>query len=237
MRAMKLKVMTYNIASGNNLAKERDLKYAASVINQVQPDFVTVNEVCNNTAYAPLHQANELARLTGYYPLFGKSIDIAGGEYGNAFLTRCPLMEHEIIQIPDRKSEERAYYEHRTILRAVVEVQGRRLTVLSTHFGLAMVEHEAAVETALEVLKKEENPVILMGDLNMSPDKERIQPLLDALNDTAGGKDEIKTFPSDGPTQKIDYIMHSGEFKTLAVWSMDTQCSDHRPLMAELEMD
>ena len=234
---MKLKVMTYNIASGHNLARERDLKFAASVVNQVQPDFLTVNEVRCNTTDVPIHQGYELGRLTGYYPLFGKSIDICGGEYGNAFLTRWPLIEHEVVHIPDRTSDERAYFEHRTILRAVVEKEGRRITVLSTHFGLAMVEHEAAVETALEILKKETNPVILMGDLNMSPDKERIQPLLNALHDTAGRKGEIKTFPSDEPTQKIDYILHSDAFRTLAVWSMDTQCSDHRPLMAELEID
>lgn len=233
---MKLKAMTYNIASGNNLQKDRNLAYAAEIINLVQPDIVTVNEVCKNTAYAPQHQADVLGSLTGYYPVFGRSIDIAGGEYGNAFLVRRPLIEWKVIDIPDRRSEERNYYEHRTMLRAVIDVNGQKLTVLSTHFGLAKVEQESAVETALSVLKDETNPVILMGDLNMEPDDPILTPLLDALHDSAERKKDIKTFPSDEPTIKIDYILHSGEFKTVSLASMDTQNSDHRPLFAELEI-
>jgi len=228
--------MTYNIASGNNLFKDRNLAHAAEIINLVQPDIVTVNEVCKNTAYAPQHQADVLGSLTGYYPIFGRSIDIAGGEYGNAFLTRRPLMEYEVIHIPDRTSEERNYYEHRTLLRAVIDVGGRKVTVLSTHFGLAKVEQESAVETALAVLERETNPVILMGDLNMEPDDPILQPLLKVLNDTAEGADFIKTFPSDEPRIKIDYILHSDEFRTVALSSMNTQNSDHRPLFAELEI-
>jgi len=233
---MKLKAMTYNICSGNNLQRDRNLAYAAEIINLVQPDIVTVNEVCKNTAYAPQHQADVLGSLTGYYPIFGRSIDIAGGEYGNAFLTRRPLMEYEVIHIPDRTSEERNYYEHRTLLRAVIDVGGRKVTVLSTHFGLAKVEQESAVETALAVLERETNPVILMGDLNMEPDDPILQPLLKVLNDTAEGADFIKTFPSDEPRIKIDYILHSDEFRTVALSSMNTQNSDHRPLFAELEI-
>ncbi len=228
--------MTYNIASGNNLFKDRNLAHAAEIINLVQPDIVTVNEVCKNTAYAPQHQADVLGSLTGYYPIFGRSIDIAGGEYGNAFLTRRPLMEYGVIHIPDRTSEERNYYEHRTLLRAVIDVGGRKVTVLSTHFGLAKVEQESAVETALAVLERETNPVILMGDLNMEPDNPVLQPLLNVINDTAEGTDFIKTFPSDEPTVKIDYILHSDEFRTVALSSMNTQNSDHRPLFAELEI-
>ena len=231
---MKLLAMTYNIQSGHNLAGDRNIQHAADVVNQVQPDFLTVNEVRCNTSDVPVHQANELGRLTGYYPVFGKSIDISGGEYGNAFLTRRPLIEQEVIHIPDRTSDERAYFEHRTILRSVIEAEGRLITVLGTHFGLAKVEQESAVETVLEILKKEVNPVILMGDLNMEPDNPILQPLFDALCDTAEQSDAIKTFPSGEPKIKIDYILHTADVKTVSVRSMDTQNSDHRPLMAEL---
>ena len=57
---MKIRVMAYNIASGHNLMGDRNLAYAAAVINQIQPDFVTVNEVRCHTSDVPLHQANEL---------------------------------------------------------------------------------------------------------------------------------------------------------------------------------
>ncbi len=234
---MNLIAMTYNICSGKNLAGERNLAYAASVINEIRPDFVTINEVRCHTADAPVHQANETGRLTGYYPVFGKSIDVSGGDYGNAFLTHWPLIEAEVVHIPDRKYQDKGSYEHRTLLRCVVEVRGRRITVIGTHFGLMQEEKESAVETALEIVGKEENPVVLMGDLNMSPDDPILQPLFKALHDTGNRTAEIKTFPSDAPRVKIDYILHTGEFTGLSLKSMDTQCSDHRPLIAELSID
>ena len=233
---MIITAMTYNIASGHNLAKKRNIAYAASVINEVQPDFVTLNEVRSHTSDVPYCQATELGRLCGYYPVFGKSIDISNGDYGNAFLTRRPLIESEVIHIPDRKSDEKVYFEHRSILRCVLDVDGKRVTVLGTHFGLAKVEQESAVETMLSVITKEINSVIVMGDLNLTPDNERLAPLFEALHDTADRQDSIKTFPSDKPEIKIDYILHTDSIRTLSVFSMDTQCSDHRPLIAELEI-
>ena len=233
---MIITAMTYNICSGMNLARKRDLAYAASVINEVQSDFVTLNEVRSHTSDVPLCQATELGRLCGYYPVFGKSLTLSSGGYGNAFLTRHPLVEWEVVHIPDRKSDEKVYFEHRSILRALLDVNGKRVTVLGTHFGLAKVEQESAVETMLSVIAKETNPVIVMGDLNLTPDNERLAPLFEALHDTAYRQDAIKTFPSDVPTIKIDYILHTEGLRTLSVYSIDTQCSDHRPLIAELEV-
>ena len=233
---MTITAMTYNICSGRNLAREQNIEFAAAVIRTVQPDFCGVNEVRAFTTDAPYDQADALGRLTGYYPVFGKSIDVAGGEYGNAFLTRHPLRAREVIHIPDRFAEGARRVEHRTLLRCVIDVDGAPLTVFATHFGLTDAEKQSAVETALDAVRRETNPVILMGDLNMVPGDAILAPLFEALRDTAGRKDEIRTFPSDAPSIKIDYIFHSDALRTLSLRSMDTQNSDHRPLIAELEM-
>lgn len=117
----------------------------------------------------------------------------------------------------------------------MLELDGGPVTVLQTHFGLNDSEKRAAVETACEAVAKERNPVILMGDLNMEPDDAILRPLFDVLADSAGERDEIRTFPSGAPEIKIDYILHSAAFKTLSLRSMDTQNSDHRPLIATLD--
>ena len=232
---MPFTAMTYNICSGRNLRREQDIAFAAEVIRAVQPDFCGVNEVRAFTTDAPYDQADALGRLTGYYPVFGKSIDVAGGDYGNAFLTRWPLLEREVIHIPDRFEPGERHVEHRTLLRVALELPGGPITVFQTHFGLSDSEKRSAVETAVAAIAKETNPVILMGDLNMEPDDPILRPLFDALADSAGERDDIRTFPSGEPEIKIDYILHAGAFRTLSVRSMDTQNSDHRPLMAELD--
>jgi len=179
---MKLTAMTYNIFSGRNLARELDLYHAAAVIRQVQPDFITLNEVRSHTEdVGPINQAYELGRLTGYFPVFGKAIDILGGEYGNAFLSRLPVEACEVIHIPDPERTSDHHYEHRCILRCELLAGERRITVLSTHFGLAPSEQENAVQTVLEVIRGESNPVLLMGDLNAEPDCPILKPLFLAL--------------------------------------------------------
>ena len=236
---MKLTAMTYNIFSGKNLAKELNINFAASVIRQVQPDFVTLNEVRSHTAdVGDVNQAWELGRLCGYYPVFARAIDVLGGEYGNAFLSRLPVLEQEIIHIPDPEThmEGGAHYEHRCVLRCVLAAGDRPITVLSTHFGLNPDEQENAVRTVLELAAKDENPTMLMGDLNLTPESPILSPLYEVFTDAAVRAPELLTFPSDTPDRKIDYILCGSAFRILSLRSMNTQCSDHRPLIAELSI-
>lgn len=233
---MKLTAMTYNIFSGRNLHRDLNLEHAASVIRQVQADFVTLNEVRSHTSdIGPVDQANEMGRLTGYYPIFAKTIDVLGGEYGIAFLSRLPVVESQIIHIPDPERIGDYHYEHRCILRCVLKAGEKQITVFSTHFGLAPSEQVSAVETALSLIKKETNPVLFMGDLNAEPDTPEVQALFAALEDASKDKG-ILTFPSDTPRIKIDHILYKGGWKVLDICSMDTQNSDHRPLIARLEL-
>ena len=152
---MELKVMTYNICSGRNLQREQNIAFAAEVIRSVQPDFCGVNEVRAFTTDAPYDQADALGRLTGYYPVFGQSIEVSGGAYGNAFLTRLPLLEKEVVHIPDRFVAGARHVEHRTLLRVVLDMDGGPVTIFQTHFGLTDSEKRSAVETACAAAAKE----------------------------------------------------------------------------------
>ena len=224
---MKLKIMTYNICSGKNMARQRDLGYAAAVINEVKPAFVTLNEVRSRTSdIGDVNQACELGRLTGYYPVFGRSIDILGGEYGNALLTRLPLVSSEVVHIPDPERTGEGFYEHRSVLRCVLMAGEAKLTVLCTHFGLMPAEQANAVKTVLEIIGGEENPVLLMGDLNLRPDAPALQPLMNAMNDVSEGMPLPLTFPSDNPGIKIDYIFCTDDIRPVSVYSMDTRITD-----------
>ena len=235
---MKLKIMTYNICSGKNMARERDLEFSASVIREVQPDFVTLNEVRSHTEdVGPINQALELGRLTGYYPVFGKSIDVLGGDYGNALLTRLPLISHEVVHIPDPAREGKGFYEHRTVLKCVLMAGDKKITVMCTHFGLMPGEQVNAVDTILKLICEADGPVLVMGDLNLQPDAPVLAPLMKALHNAESLNPGLLTFPSDKPEIKIDYILHTGDIKACSLETMDTQCSDHRPLIAEISFD
>jgi len=235
---MKLTAMTYNICSGRNLEEHRDLAYAAEIILKVQPDFVVLNEVRSHSPdVGPINQAHVLGQMTGYFPVFGRSIDLPnGGEYGNAFLSRLPIQEHEVVHIPDPAVRDNGTFEHRSLLRCVVDTGDGLLTVLGTHYGLNPSEHELAVQTTLKQVAREMNPVLLMGDLNLTPDAPLLQPLFRVLKQASPAETPILTFPSDIPDRKIDYILYHGNITVKSLRSMDTQNSDHRPLFAEVTL-
>ena len=234
---MQLTAMTYNICSGKNMAGKRDLQYAASVIRDVKADFVTLNEVRSRTAdIGDIDQAQVLGDLTGYTPVFGKSIDILGGAYGNAVLTHLPVLAHEIIHIPDPTVKGKGYYEHRTLLKCRLLAGETPLTVFCTHFGLMPDEHALAVQTAAESVRRETGHVLLMGDLNLTPDAPVLAPLFSVLQDSASGTSAPLTFPADAPDRKIDYILHSSGLTLRALHTVHTLCSDHLPLIAEFTL-
>ena len=99
------------------------------------------------------------------YYYFAPALDIPScGPYGNAILSKIPIVKAENIPIPDPCPKKyKGYYETRCVLKA--ELEGG-ITVLITHFGLNPDEQENAVKTVLADLTDER--CIIMGDFNVS---------------------------------------------------------------------
>jgi len=229
---MTFTVMTYNIRSGKNMAGDLNITYSAQVIGDMMPDLVNLNEVRNHSAdVGPVNQAQQLGDLLGMSWRFGRSIPFMGGSYGNAFLSRYPILSSEVIHIPDIGPE----FEHRTVFKNVLDIQGEKLTLLGTHFGLTTAEHENGVKTVLSLAEEIEGPIVLMGDLNVMPDNPVIAPLYEVFTDCFGGALTPYTFPAIAPERKIDYIMVRG-LTVLNALSMPSLNSDHLPLFARLSL-
>lgn len=262
---MNLKVMTYNIASGrcyedtskiNSLGgAPRDLTRCGDVIKEISPDICGINEINHYLSDTqPIkNQPEYLSEYTGLCSYaFGKAklIESGGGrDYGNAILSRYPIISTEILSIPDPAIiDENKYYETRSITKVKFDIAGG-ITVLQTHMGLAIAESKNAVYKIFAALDEIDGPVILMGDFNMRPSNILIDMLRERLFDTALIRPDeyLPTFPSyvypegyetcdKSPACKIDYIFVSEHFKTLSFEVIDTSVSDHRPIIAELEI-
>lgn len=253
--ALKLKIMTYNIRSGHPVDTEQaikeftyDLSKAASVIAEMNPDICGLNEVDNHqerTAYD--NQAAKLASAWGtehYY--FSKATSFpenSDNEYGNAVLSKFPIIEKEtILPPPPEQKDESTYYEQRGIARVVVKLPGgQTLTVLQTHFGLAIGERQKMLELLLPLIDSIETPLLLMGDFNIRPADWLLNPLRERLTEVseALGAKPFRTFPTyktDYPDCKIDYVFVSKHFKPLFMDIKQTQASDHFPYYVELEL-
>lgn len=262
---MKLKVMTYNIASGRcyeDTSKinsfggtPQDLTRCGDVIKEISPDICGLNEINHyfSDSAKIKNQPEFLADYTGLRScVFGvaKTMTTAGGrDYGNAVISKFPVISAETLSIPDPEiKDENAYYETRAITKTKLDVAGG-ITILQTHMGLAIAESKNAVYKVFSTLDEIDGPVILMGDFNMRPSNILIDMLRERLFDTAliSPDEYLTTFPSyvypEGfsaldktPPCKIDYIFVSKHFKTLSINVPQTSVSDHRPIVVELEI-
>ncbi|MBR2885741.1 MAG: endonuclease/exonuclease/phosphatase family protein [Clostridia bacterium] len=248
---MKLKIMTYNIASGREMGINNDkisVIPMAETIKDYMPDILGLNEVRGENCEFT-QQEKEIAAVLGYkYSFFAPAIEINGGGYGNALISKHPIENAKIIEVPDapdktpgipyEQKEDGTYYETRCILKATVLVDDEKLDVFVTHFGLADVEKKNMMDTLTAEFSKSENRKILMGDFNCTPDDEYMKELSDILKNIEPEKvtEDFYTYASYKPDRKIDYIMVDKSFKVGKFGVINSKASDHRPYFAEIEI-
>jgi len=46
-----------------------------------------------------IHQADSLGKLLNLFSVFGRSIDYDGGQYGNALLSKYPIIDFRIVDL------------------------------------------------------------------------------------------------------------------------------------------
>ena len=241
---MKLRILTFNIQhcksylQGNPEVIDFDL--FADTIRCFDPDIVGLNEVRGEGTHpAYTAQAKILAEKLGYNYFFSPALNIGGyGPYGNAILSKHPIASSEIILIPDPATKDSGrYYETRCVAKATFDLGGG-LTMLVTHFGLSAEEAKNAADTVCMAIDTASTPVILTGDFNVTPDNPVLIPIRNRLLDTEDvfSTKNMLSFPSDKPTEKIDYIFTSPSIKTEFAVLPQMIVSDHRPLFAVVEI-
>jgi len=198
------KVMTFNIFHGGaNIDGSYDMDVIANVIKSESPVFVALQEVDFKTNRAKGYDvATELGKRCKMAPLFGKTMDYDGGEYGTALLSEYPLLECRRIDLPHNEDEE-----PRIALMVKVAVETDTIWFISTHLGYKYEDIQVQqVEKINEVVATLKYPVILGGDLNAEPGSQPIRKLEETWLRTYNAENPEYTFPSDNPVKKIDFI-------------------------------
>ncbi len=231
-----MKIMSFNTQHCKNyITGEIDFNIMADAIKSVGADIVGLNEMRGRGESSEFSAQTEiLAKLSGLREFyFAPALEFKSGPYGNGFISKYPIIRAENIPVPDPKEKKYGgYYETRCLLKAKLS---NGVTVLVIHFGLNPDEQENAVNTVLKHIKKEK--CILMGDFNVKPENELLNPIREKMVDTADFFDEEKlSFPSDDPDRKIDYIFVSPDIKVISADIPHIIASDHRPHIAEIEV-
>ena len=242
---MQLTVMSYNVQHCRNyISGVINYDAVAEIIQKYNADIIGLNEIRGE---GPLEgydaQAQLLADRLGYYYYFAKAIDVGGeNPYGNALLSRFPIVDAQTIPVPDPETPAvpGGPYETRCLLKAASSLPGSAedgslLTLCVTHFGLNIDEQENAAATVLANISQEK--CILMGDFNITPDNPLLAPIRAQLYDTAALLPEhTLSFPSDKPEIKIDYMFTSNDIRVKEAQIPPELTSDHRPYVITIDL-
>lgn len=161
--SIRLKLVTFNI--WHNLGDwnaRRPLLIAA--LKAQYADVIALQEVLEDANVGLENQARTLARELGGYHVAFVSTDAEGAprRYGNALLTRLPVLAEDSIKLEPLD-------DFRTALRLRVSVQGRPVDIVVTHLAWqddAGPVRARQISSLLNWLPQEGVPLIVMGDFN-----------------------------------------------------------------------
>ena len=157
-----LVVASYNIHRGIGLDRKRNLDRIARVIAEMSPDVVGLQEVVRENGVAHADQAVYLASALGMQVVMGETRRFGSGTYGNAVLTRLPVLGSVRCDLSCDGREPRG------CLRVDLDLDHTAVHVFNCHFGLAFRERRAQLALLGSFLQAAdcEGPRLLVGDFN-----------------------------------------------------------------------
>ncbi|MPQ97283.1 endonuclease [Modestobacter sp. I12A-02628] len=250
-----VRLVTFNIHHGVGEDGVHDLARTARVLAEADADVICLQEVDRH--YGPrsegVDQALLLSRALDLQLAFGASIDQPPRpgsrerrEYGNALLSRLPLLISDVHPLPGTG-------EPRSALRTMIELDGGALWVTTTHLTNQGADERAAQARALAALHTEPMETgVVVGDLNAGPDAPELGPLRERFTDAwhlaqaradhprdAGRsflrREAGRTFSARHPRERIDQVWVSAGVTVTSAEVLDARgSSDHHPLLVEL---
>jgi endonuclease/exonuclease/phosphatase family metal-dependent hydrolase len=242
-----LKVLSYNIHKGLNWGSGKVvIKQIKSAIKNSKADIVFLQEIVGEhklfekkySHWPKGHQLEYLADEIWSEYAYAKNAVFNHGHYGNAILSKYPIIQWSQQNISTNR------FEQRGILHCTIDVGGDyQLHAYCLHLDLTHTGRKKQykiIEDRILQDVKNSDPVIVAGDFNDWNKQghvtfEKKLNMFEVFKDLYG--DYAKTFPAKFPLLKLDRIytknlkIEHGEICENLPWK---NLSDHLPLLATL---
>lgn len=251
---MKVKILCLNLYRGG-LFWENIQKFFL----REKPDILCLQEVFNGDDKQPIN-FQSISRLRSLFPSYSfyyspELCEIwpnGRGDGGNAVFSRFPIIEKSTIflhrtyqRIVRPKLEDDFSHYPKNMQQVVVDIGGKKLNVFNLHgvWGKDGVDNPERLRTSKIIVKeiKGKVPALLMGDFNMKPDTQSIFNIEEHTTNVFKGDLETsfnmkhKTNPGYA-TAVVDMFFTSPDLKIVSKSCPDDDVSDHKPLVAVIEI-
>ena len=237
---MELKLVSYNIHSGVGTDGRFDLERVGEVLRELDADIIALQEVGDYRGVTPREDHPEfLAALLGHHMAFGPNVVRDGRRYGNAILSRLPILQSRNYDLSVNGREPRG------ALRCDLDLgEGRPLHVFCLHLGLGILERrrQEALLLSSDILRDavRNDPLVVCGDFNYWGPGAVPGLVRQAIHDVALELDRrVRTYHSRLPVLRLDRIYVDTGVRPLSLEAHRTPrsalASDHLPLVMRFE--
>lgn len=235
---MSLRILTYNTHACLGLDRRRSVGRIASVIERLNPDVVTLQEVDVGRARSGyVHQAEALAAHLGMEAFFHAALRLGEERYGLATLSRFPLAVVRAAALPEMTP-----FEPRAALWTEIDWHGRGVQVINTHLGLRRAERSAQLAVLLDEdwagHERFAAGGVLCGDFNFTRGSAPYRRVTKVLAESRPPRRRGPGFSTWLGLRTLDYIFTSDGFHTkkagVGAWPRARIASDHLPLYADI---
>jgi endonuclease/exonuclease/phosphatase family metal-dependent hydrolase len=232
-----VRIVTYNIHKGRGIDGRVSLKRIVDVLSELDADIIALQEIY---AVCDSHQGQveTIADKLDMHPAFGRTRNHKGRPYGNAILTRWPILRSRDMDISWGPREKRGY------IRADIKTPKGLLHVYNIHMGTRYFERRHQVRTFLASRQLHEDldgPRVLVGDFNewiKGLTTRMLSEKFESLNlELHIGKH--RSYPGFLPLLHLDHIyferpLHIDKAELIRT-RLAKVASDHLPLAATFE--
>lgn len=247
---MRFRVLTYNIHRAIGVDRRFRPERIINILAHHAPDIALLQEVDDGVPRSrALDLARELAAALGYAHLaVGHNVTLRKGRYGNATLSRYPILRECNIDLTIGS------WKRRGCQHTAIDIEDhscrRRLEVFNLHLGLSVRQREKQV--ALLARSREmaslapDVACVVGGDFNDW--RSRLAPLFtewlgfrSATGRSPSGDRPLTTYPAFFPRGPLDRIYYRGPLRLLSAHRCRLRlarvASDHLPVIADFELD
>jgi endonuclease/exonuclease/phosphatase family metal-dependent hydrolase len=235
-----VKIVTYNIHKARGMDGRTNINRIAKVLSEVNADIIALQEVFSTDESTRPGQLEAIATALDMHAAFGCTRQHLGKPYGNAILSRWPIVASYHMDISHGKREDRG------CIRADLKTPRGPLHVFNIHLGTRYFERKVQVRHFLSARHIQEDllgPRVIVGDFNewiKGPATRVLSEKFESLNMELHVSRK-RTYPGFLPLLHLDHIYFERplhiESAELVRTRLSKVASDHLPLSATFAWD